>query len=220
MKKISLLWVVFSIISISLFAQAEKDPAVKPISYIIEALLTANSLARYGYDTYSPSALIGAAEILARTKTQVLGDPKERSQTATATTPEFTPANLLADARKMAGRDNIMIAWADEVGKLLRISPTGAAGGPKVGRDIVSPGGTVTFNAAFRRNELAEVLVAGDGTAILDIFVYDQNGSLIVNSDVNTYDAYVNWVPEWTGSFDIVVKNRGSVSSRFQICIN
>ncbi|MDR0474998.1 MAG: hypothetical protein LBH43_15155 [Treponema sp.] len=220
MKKISLLLVIFAIISVSLFAQTEKNPEIKPVSGDIEALQIANTLARYGYTAKSPSALIGAAEILVRIKTQAIGDPKERSQTATATTPEFTPANLLADARKMAGRDRTMTAWADDVDKLLKAGTRGAAGGPKVGRDIAPPGGTVTFTVVFRANELAEVLLVGDGSTILDIFIYDPNGNLVVYTDVSTYDAYLNWVPRVTGSFDIVVKNWGNRSNRFQINTN
>jgi hypothetical protein len=224
MKKISLLLVIFAIITVSLFAQpvvqAEKNPAARPVSGDFEALQTANSLARYGYSAKSPSALIGAAEILIRIKTQTLGEPKAQSQSASTTTPEFTPANLLADARKMAGKDKTMTAWADEVEKLLKGGTRGAAGGPKEGGSVVAAGSVAVYSAVFRPNELAEVLVVGDGSTVLDIFIYDAAGKLLLRTDVNTFDAYLNWVPRSAVSVDIVVKNWGNRPNRFQIFTN
>lgn len=223
MKKMSLL-VLFTAIAVSLFAQAQtgtKD--AKAPSDDFTSLQTANSLARYGYSVQSASALICAAEILAQIKTQPLGSKGQSSQKGTeqVNTPEYTPANLLKDAKKFAGNDKTMLAWAADVEKSLNNTKTrGAAGGPKEGREVAYGQGTVTFNIAFRANEWAEVYVSGSGSSILDIFIYDNNGNLVARTDVNTYDAYVSWVPRWTGSYQVVVRNLGNASNRFQLFTN
>jgi hypothetical protein len=86
------------------------------------------------------------AEILAKVQTKPLGvKPESASSSADATSgrPEFTPANLLADARKFAAGDTVMLAWADKVEKSLAAKTRGAAGGPREGIDFVSAGGSV-----------------------------------------------------------------------------
>jgi len=220
MKKMSLL-AVLTIITVALFAQTGSKDARTP-SDDFTALQTANSLARYGYSVQSASALIGAAEILAQIKTQPLGAQGQHSEAGTArvNTPEYTPANLISDAKKFAGNDKTMLDWAAEVEKSLNTRTRGAAGGPKEGRDIAYGQGTVTYRVAFRANEWAEIYVSGNGASILDIFVYDENGNLVENSDVNTYDAYVSWIPKWTGSYSIVVKNWGNAANRFVLVTN
>jgi len=220
MKKMSLL-AIFIAITVSLFAQTATKEARAP-SDDFTALQTANNLARYGYSVRSASALIGAAEILAQIQTQPLGAQGQHSEAGAAqvNTPEYTPANLISDAKKFAGNDKTMLDWAAEVEKSLNTKTRGAAGGPKEGRDVASGQGTVTYRIAFRANEWAEIYVSGNGASILDIFVYDENGNLIESSDVNTYDAYVSWIPKWTGSYSVVVKNWGNAANRFVLVTN
>ena len=222
MKKIPLL-VIFTLLAVSLFAQTANKPAVEPISEDLQALQTANALARYGYSVKSASALIGAAEILAGIRTQPLGAQAERGQQAGATavdTPEFTPATLLADARKFAGRDKTMAAWASEVEKSLNVKTRGAVGGPRAGTDIVYGGSTITYQLGFIANQRAEIIVSGNGASDLDLYVFDSNGILIAGDEGNSDDAFASWVPKWTGSFSIVVKNQGNRANRFEIYTN
>ena len=222
MKKISLL-VIFTVITVSLFAQTENKPVAEPLSADLLALQTANSLARYGYSVQSASALIGAAEIFARIRTQPLGAQAERTQQAGSTTvetPEFTPANLLADGKKLAGKDRTLLAWAAEVEKSLNVRTRGAVGGPRSGMDIVYGGNTITYQLGFVANQRAEVIVSGNGASDLDLYVYDSNGNLVTADEGYSDDAFASWVPRWTGSFSIVVKNWGNRANRFEIYTN
>jgi len=222
MKKISLL-VIFAVIGFALFAQTANKPAAEPLSDDLLALQTANALARYGYKAQSASALIGAAEIFAQIETQPLGAQAERRQQGGSTaveTPEFTPAALLADARKFAGRDATMIAWADEVQKSLNTRTRGAVGGPRAGTDVVYGGNSVFFQLGFFADQRAEVIISGNGASDLDLYIYDSNGNLITYDRGNTDDAFASWVPAWTGSFTIEVKNCGSKANRFDIYTN
>jgi hypothetical protein len=109
-------------VCVSLTAQSNDKPAAsQPASAGLEAIQTANSLAKYGYSNYSASALIVAAEILGAVQTQPLDaapttDSSESSGADAKTgKPEFTPANLLADAKKYASGDSAMLAWAAKV---------------------------------------------------------------------------------------------------------
>ena len=220
MKKLLFL-VILTVFAVSLYAQAESKPEISQPSEDLAALQLANNLARYGYDTESASALIGAAEIMAQVQTQALGAEGTHSEARPEqAAQEFDAAKLIADARRFAGNDQAMIAWATQVERALNTRTRGAVGGPREGWDIVGPGGTVTFNISFRANELAEVLVLGDGSTILDIFVYDNNGNLITRTDVYTSDAYTSWVPRWTGAFSIVVRNWGNRRNVFEIYTN
>ena len=62
MKKVLLLICLVGM-SMSAFAQEEKPEASKPASPQMSALMTASSLAKYGYANSSPTALIEAARI-------------------------------------------------------------------------------------------------------------------------------------------------------------
>ena len=222
MKKISLL-VIFSIITVFLFAQTDGKATAEPLSDDQLALQTANSLARYGYKAQSGSALIGAAEIFARIRTQPLGVQAVRSQqsgSGTADTPEFTPAALIADARKIIGNDKTMRAWADEVQKSINTRTRGAVGGPKSAADIIYAGQTITYEVAIRGLEATWITLYGNGTSDLDLFVYDSSGRLIVGDDSYSDDAAV-WVAGLLPQvIRIVVANVGNRANRFNLYID
>jgi hypothetical protein len=226
MKKVLFLAAMF-LLCVSLFAQVtdtgEKPTSTTPPSADVEALQTATLLAKYGYDNDSPSALIGAAEILVKIQTQSLGATGTQSgqtadQGAKSGNPELTPANLLADARRMAGQDATMLAWASEVEAA---TPTRrAVGGPKYGIDRVNAYSSIRFQVQFRGLELGEVLVSGDGDTDLDLYIYDAYGNLIARDIGYTDDCYVSFIPYFTQYVTIEIRNLGRVYNRFQIWTN
>ena len=69
MKKILLLVCLVGM-SMTAFAQEEKPETSKPASPQMSALMTASSLAKYGYANSSPTALIEAARIFASIQVQ------------------------------------------------------------------------------------------------------------------------------------------------------
>ena len=220
MKKISLL-VIFTVIGFSLFAQTDNKPAAQPLSENLLALQTANALARYGYSAQSASALIGAAEIFAQIRTQPLGVQPERQQSGSTAveTPEFTPANLLADARRIAGRDATMLAWANEVERSLNTTTRGAVGGPRSARDIIVGRDTHTYSVQLRGGELTDITLIGSGVSDLDLYLYDANGNYIIGDE--GYDDFgLVWiVPPRTGTYRIVVRNLGNNNNRYDLYI-
>jgi hypothetical protein len=213
-------------IGVSLVAQtADKPSSSQPSSTGLSAIQTANNLAKYGYSNYSASALIAAAEILNQVQTQSLGaspatEGGEGTSDAKTGKPEFTPANLLADAKKYAAGDSTLLAWATKVESGIGRQTRGAVGGPRQGLHAVNSKSTDSFQLAFTAGRLAEIVVSGDGDTDLDLYVYDANGNLITYSEDYSDDCYVSWVPKWTGAYTIKIVNRGRVYNRYVIATN
>ena len=224
MKKL-LLIACFCGLSIAAFAQEEKPASDKKSSPELSALQTAAGLAKYGYENYSATALIEAAKILSETKVQELetkatpGSPQEVQEKST--TLRLKPEDLIADAKKYAGKDKVVLAYAKQVEKSLNGGQTrGAVGGPKYGEGRVYGKDYVDYSLKFWANELAEVIVIGDGDNDLDLYVYDANGNLIASDTDYTDQCVCRWVPAWTGTFIIRIINRGAVYSNYAIATN
>lgn len=133
----------------------------------------------------------------------------------------FNPTQLLADAKKFAGKDKVIIAYVKQVEKSIASGSTrGAVGGPRAQNDRVYGKDVNSYQVKFWANELAEVCVSGDGDTDLDLYVYDANGNLIGSDSDYTDECVVRWVPAWTGNFVIKVVNRGAIFNNFSIWTN
>ena len=213
-------------LSFAAFAQEEKPASDKKASPELAALQTAASLAKYGYDNYSATALIEAAKIIAETPVQELdaqGTPSETQNVEQKQTRlRINPEELLADAQKYAGRDKVVVSYAKEVEKLVKAGSgtRGAVGGPRYGESRVYGKTHTDYEIKFWANELAEVIVIGDGDNDLDLYIYDQNGNLVASDTDYTDQCVCRWVPAWTGSFRIRIVNRGAIYSDFAIATN
>lgn len=206
----------------------DKEAIVAPASEQVSALRTALDLAKYGYATESASALIEAANILASVPTQTLEADIEKgnenaNETDKADKPQITPAQLIADAREFAFEDATLLAMADKVQTRLNADiegTRGAVGGPKYAYGTVYAHSYTYYDAKFWANEIAEVVVSGDGDTDLDLYVYDENGNLITSDTDYTDDCYVRFYPRWTGRFRIKIVNRGGVYNNYAIVTN
>lgn len=211
--------------SIMTYAQEEKPESSKPASPQMSALMTASSLAKYGYANSSPTALIEAARIFASIQVQ---DSNAEKTTENKDVPElketkvsYDPVELLADAKEYAGKDKTVLALVKSVeSELAEGASRGAVGGPCYTKDRVLAKSYEDYGVKFWANELAEVCVSGDGDTDLDLYVYDSNGNLIGSDTDYTDDCVVRWVPAWTGTFVIRVVNRGMVYNNFVIWTN
>ena len=213
------------LLSVVTFAQEEKIVSDKPVSPELSALQTATSLAKYGYANYSATALIEAAKILSETEVQdfdaeaIYDTPqnvKEKDEKVS-----FDPAKLIADAKKFAGKDKVVMAYVKQVEKSLGKKATrGAVGGAKYGEGRVYGKMSTDYQVKFWANELAEVIVVGDGDNDLDLYIYDSNGNLIASDSDYTDQCVCRWVPAWTGAFTIRIINRGAIYSDFVIATN
>lgn len=96
----------------------------------------------------------------------------------------------------------------------------GQVGGPTGHRDTVLTNSSDSYNITFRGQELAQVLIRGDGSSDLDCFAVDNNGNL-VDSDVDFTDTcLLEWNPIWTGKFRITIVNVGNSDNEYSIVTN
>ena len=121
MKKISL-FAIFIVVAALLFAQTANEIDEDSVTDEFLALQAANLLVKYGYRIQSASALIGAAEIFAQMQAQ----PMPILDPSTGDARELTPAILITDAKRIAGRDRTMNAWADDVQKTINTNTRGS----------------------------------------------------------------------------------------------
>lgn len=225
MKKFFLL-ATLCCLSVMSYAQEEKPESNKTASPEMTALQTAASLAKYGYANYSPTALIEAAKIFAETPVQAFEATKtsgtQQTVTEKSTPVNFTPSQLIADAKKYAGKDKVVLAYAAQVEKNLGKSKQtrGALGGPKYAEQRVYGKDYDIYQVKFWASELAEVVVVGDGDNDLDLYIYDQNGNLIASDTDYTDQCVCRWVPSWTGAFTVKIVNRGAIYSNYVIATN
>ena len=209
-------------------AQSEQKEEIAAVaSPEVSAIRVAMDLAKLGYETESPLALIEAANILASTPTQAFEAEVEQgaenaNETEKAEKAQLTPAQLIADARNLT-EDANLLALADNVTAILNAQAEGtrgAMGGPKYAYGKVYGRSYTYYDAKFWANEIAEVAVSGDGDTDLDLYVYDENGNLIASDTDYTDDCYVRFCPRWTGLFRIKIVNRGSVYNNYAIVTN
>ena len=205
----------------------QKEEIAAQASPEVSALRTAMDLAKYGYEVESSSALIEAANILASVPTQALEAEIEQGaenpdEGAKAEKAQITPAQLLADARNLT-EDATILAMADKVAVKLDAAAEGtrgAVGGAKYAYGSVAAHSYTYYNQKFWADEIAEIVVSGDGDTDLDLYVYDENGNLITSDTDYTDDCYVRFCPRWTGLFRIKIVNRGGVYNRYAIVTN
>lgn len=227
MKKI-LVFAAACCFSVLMSAQEAKLTDGHESSQEILSIQTAAALVQYGYHNDSPTALIEAARIIGTTNVQE-GDMTGVSDASQADSAEkeerisYDPARLLADAQKMAGKDEEIASLIKRTEKEIKEfakSTRGVVGGAEVLTDRVESYSNKVYTARFWGGELAEVLVVGDGDTDLDLYIYDQNGNLI-DSDTDTSDnCYCCWVPARTSVYVIQIRNLGGVYNRYTLLTN
>lgn len=205
----------------------EEKPEVEgEASESLAAVKLANQVLRYGYENKSTLALLDALQIFSENPTQALnatkkGDAVDESKTdGKKTKVSFDYESVLADAKAFADGDPNLLALIDNIDAEAKGAQRGNINGPSRDYSSVNGNSHIDYTASFVANELAEVLVSGDGDTDLDLYVYDSNGNLIAKDIDYSDDCYVRWIPAWTGRFIIRIVNRGPVYNRFVILTN
>lgn len=227
MKKVFLFMAMLAA-SISGVAQTvEEKPEIKgETSESLAAVKLANQVLRYGYENKSTLALLDALQILSENPTQAFNATKQGEKVDETKTEgkkanvSFDYESVLADAKKFAEGDPNLLALIDNIDADAKGSQRGNVNGPSRDYAAVNGNSYIDYTASFVANQLAEVLVSGDGDTDLDLYVYDSNGNLIARDNDYTDDCYVRWVPAWTGRYTIRIVNRGPVYNRFVILTN
>jgi hypothetical protein len=202
------------------------EQAAKDGADAVQAIRLAEELAAWGRAHEHPVALATAARILETIKQQPMkglipkGEEVAQETEAEAKAPHLVTAEeLLGQAREMTADDapgRGAVEAAATMGRVAR----GAVGGAIYHTDAVRAHTTDQFMIRFKENEVAAVMVSGDGDTDLDLFVYDEFGNLIASDTDGTDTCYVQWTPRWTGPFLVRVKNLGGVFNRYTLRTN
>lgn len=227
MKKI-IFFLAMAAVAFNGMAQAVEDkPEVKgETSESLAAVKLANQVLRYGYENQSTLALLDALQIFSENPTQNLNATREGEAVdetkagGKKARVAFDYDTVLADAKKFADGDPNLLALIDNIDAEAKGGQRGAVNGPSKHYDSVNGGSTDSYNISFVANQLAEILVSGDGDTDLDLYVYDSNGNLIAKDTDYSDDCYVRWVPAWTGRYVVKIVNRGPVYNRYVILTN
>lgn len=227
MKKLFLLMSLFAI-SLGASAQTieEKPELQGESSESLAAVRLANELLRYGYHNKSTLALLDALQIFSENPTQELkttreGDAVDETKSdGKKAKVSFDYETVLSDAKSFAAGDPNLLALINNIDAEAKGAHRGAVNGPARHYDTVNGNSTDTYHISFIANELAEILVSGDGDTDLDLYVYDSNGNLIEKDTDYSDDCYVRWVPRWTGKFIIKIVNRGPVYNKYVLLTN
>jgi hypothetical protein len=86
--------------------------------------------------------------------------------------------------------------------------------------DVVRAYSTDVYHMTFIGREWEALVVSGDGSTDLDLYVYDENNNLIAKDDDNTDDCAVRFIPRWTGNFTVKVVNRGKYANTYTLGTN
>lgn len=205
----------------------EEKPEIKgESSESLAAVKLANQVLRYGYENKSTLALLDALQIFSENPTQALNATKkgdavdETKNDGKKAKVSFDYESVLADARAFADGDSNLLALIDNIDAEAKGAQRGNINGPSRDYAAVNGKSYMDYTASFVANQLAEVLVSGDGDTDLDLYVYDSNGNLIASDTDYSDDCYVRWVPAWTGRYTVRIVNRGPVYNRFVILTN
>lgn len=203
----------------------------------VALLSQAAELVSYAREHESPLAMVTAAQMLQRVRTQQAGDRLKQGEggqvpdapagaegkKSETPSPSLDPKALLNEAKAWAKGNQALLAVIDaELAK----GDQGGSGtlGSTIGA-VYQPGRVnarsyVEWAVTMRGNELARVAVIGDGDTDLDLHVYDENGNLIGRDIDNTDRCLVQWTPKWTGRFRVRISNYGIVYNNYVLMSN
>ena len=211
--------------TLSLFAQnlPKKDTTASQIPEDMQALRTASALAMYGYKNESASALTEAAIIFNSIPTREMEVRADSTPTREITPGSgfcFDPKQLIADAKKMAGRDKELMKYIQKVEKTIGRSKRGAIGGPFIKASLVLTLSTDKYYVRFAGGRKANVTLEGTDVSDLDLYVYDEKGNLIDYDDDGTSECFLSFTPRRDGYFLICVVNNGLIPNPYALWTN
>lgn len=200
----------------------DKSGKISPSAQAAARLELAYSAAKYGRENKDADALIFAAKILKENPADKLNVQKTtEGGTADSGTKmavrDQTADAYLADAKKFAGSNKTLLA---RIGDVQKMSSRGAVGGAKRTIEQIKAGGADIYKVDFKGGEQGIVLLSGDGSTDLDLYIYDENGNLVASDTDGLDDCAVRFYPKWTGTFLVRVKNLGNVYNRYAMVTN
>lgn len=206
--------------------RAQKQGAVTPDATAVGALGLAAQLVLYGLSAKDPLALVLAVRLTqqvplrdeARGKTSKPGAGKEEDK-AVGGQDRHSVDYLLAQAREFSGGKAEVLALIEG---MQTGSSKGAVGGAGRHRDRINARAIDEYAQEweFEGDELARIVVRGDGDTDLDCVVLDENGNEVARDSRESDLCLLEWTPAWTGSFSLAVFNLGNVYNDYTVTWN
>lgn len=196
-------------------AEPQEPAALDPARVTVEDAGTAAQ--RKKAAAAAPAApapvMADAARPAAKASFQSGGDPADDGATAAPA----TSAEMFALARELAGDDETLKELiADAEAEASR----GRIGGAVTWTSRLTSGEIDVWEIPFYGNSYAEVAVAGDGDANLDMVITDENGNVICYDTSPSDQVYCDFVPAWDGYFYVTVENAGGARNTYYLLTN
>ena len=128
-----------------------------------------------------------------------------------------TAAGMFAKATELAGDDE---ALKEIISDAEAETSRGRIGGAVSWLSRLNAGKMDIWEVPFYGNSYAEVAVAGDGDANLDMVITDENGNVICYDVSPSDQVYCDFVPAWDGYFYIAVENTGRSRNSYYLLTN
>ena len=213
------------LLSVSVFAQEKVDAQqAKEPSEKSQQMSLASRLVNYGYQTKTALPLIQAVKIYQDLNVVEATDGKEpvtkqdgqiKDGISKADQPVRNEAQLLKDAATFANGDKTLLALIKECENIKR-SPVGGT----ILRYFRIPARSYQdWVVTLYGGQSTGIVVSGDGTTDLDIYLYDQNGRLIGSDTSYGDDCFLGVDVYITSNFTIRVKNLGYVYNDYSLMV-
>lgn len=195
------------------------DPTAQAASGPVALVLLAHDLHALGLARGDALTILAAARLAAGvTLAPVDRAPTEGTPTGAAPGPApVDAARMLADARALAGEDELLADLVDEAQAEATLAARATV---SASRATLGPGESADWQVAFFGAVNAEVAVVGDGPANLDLTVTDEKGTLVCTGSGALPRAYCDVVPRWNGYFTLTVQNRADSPAAFTLLTN
>jgi hypothetical protein len=164
----------------------------------------------------------GATKVASTTGTdKSLYDPKMLIEEAAKLAFETDNDRVVKMAARLAEDDVIGLgdkALADQIRRRYPVA-MGAGGGPVVDAGFLPACEVVAYQIAFKGGEAAKVFVDGEAQAdlVVTVLLITPEGEAKVASSSGDY---LEWVPDETQMFKIVIENRGEGGTRYSFVTN
>jgi MTH538 TIR-like domain (DUF1863). len=82
----------------------------------------------------------------------------------------------------------------------------------------INANGVDTLKMMIYGGQKAFIKVACKADPDYDVLIYDEGNNLVASSkNSSDHTTYVSWTPQWSGFYNIVIKNRGKTKNRYTI---
>lgn len=128
-----------------------------------------------------------------------------------------TADQMFAKAMELAGDDETLKGLIEDA---MAEGSRGRIGGAVSWLSRLPAGQIDVWEVPFYGNSYAEVAIAGDGDANLDMVITDENGNVICYDVSRSDQIYCDFVPAWDGYFYITVENTGRSRNSYYLLTN